>query len=65
MRPASSIANDDEPESKSTRELMIEILRTVKSNEQRMKTYKQSIEFVHSELEAQKAEMATVKREND
>ena len=58
MRPASSNTDDDaDVEGKSTQDLMVEILRTVKANKQRMKTYEQSIEFVHIELEVQKAEM--------
>ena len=66
MRPASNNTDADaDVEGKSMRDLIIETLRTVKANEQRMKTYEQSIEFVHIELEAQRAETASVKRENE
>ena len=66
MRLASNNTDDDaDVEGKSMKDLIIETLRTVKANEQRMKTYKQSIEFVHLELEAQRAETASVKRENE
>ena len=68
MRPATNNTDDDaDVEGKSMRDLIIETLRTVKlkGNKQRMKTYEQSIEFVHIELEAQRAETASVKRENE
>ena len=62
MRPVSNnIDNDAEAGSKSTRELMIEILRTVKLNKQMIKTYEYSLEFVHSEMDAQKAETVSLK----
>ena len=50
---------------KSTSVMMLEILETVQGNQAHLRTIEQSLAFVHSELDAQKAETNQLKSENE
>ena len=73
MRQPSTPREEDDSEAvvkenvsdKSTSVMMLEILETVQGNQAHLRTIEQSLAFVHSELDAQKAETNQLKSENE